>query len=121
MENRDYLYYQKWNFEPIFKHYNGQAGFLYLKSWRGGLNNIRMSLELGVCLAYLTNRTLVLPPKHPVYPLKGNAGFSDFFDVNSLGIKQLNLRRSVNLKKGISVKTGFAGGVRCFILIVLET
>ena len=48
-----------------------------------------MSLELSVCLAYLTNRTLVLPAAYEMYLLNGSSSFSDFFDTENLGVKVL--------------------------------
>lgn len=85
-ERTDYLYYLKWNFDDIFKFYDGSAGYVAMRPYPGGFNNIRMSLELGVCICFLTNRTLVLPPKYNMYLLKDEFGLEDFFDVNDLGI-----------------------------------
>ena len=53
---------------------------------RGGWNNIRMSMEIIFVIAAATGRTLVLPPKEPLYLLNKAAnpehrhrGFADFF------------------------------------------
>jgi len=50
-----------------------------------GLNNILMQLEIMVVLAWLTRRTLVLPPPKPIYGL-GSAPRSllDFLDLRAL-------------------------------------
>ncbi|MEM9544368.1 MAG: GlcNAc-transferase family protein [Bacteroidota bacterium] len=106
LSGTDFRYYLKWDFETIFKYYDGNAGYLYLKAWNGGLNNIRMTLELGVCLAFLTNRCLILPPKHAIYPLKGQAGFSSFFETQSLGVKQMSIEAFCDLK---NITTGEQG------------
>ena len=56
----------------------------------GGWNNIRMSMEIIFVLAAATGRTLVLPPKEPLYLLhhhkKGQArhrGFADFYPLQT--------------------------------------
>lgn len=51
----------------------------------GGWNNIRMSMEVVLVFAFVTGRTLVLPPEQPMYLLnKGSVkdnklDFGDFF------------------------------------------
>jgi len=91
-ERTDYFYYLKWNFKDIFKFYNGKDGYVAMRPYPGGFNNIRMSLELGVCICYLLNKTLVLPPKYNMYLLKDNFGFEDFFDVDDLGISTITFK-----------------------------
>lgn len=56
---------------------------------RGGWNNVRMSLEIIFVIAAATGRTLVLPPKEPLYLMhhdKTNRyrGFGDFFPLEQL-------------------------------------
>lgn len=70
--------------------YDGSVGFLTFEPWPGGFNNIRMSLELAVCLSYLTNRTLVLPKPYSIYLLKDTKGLDFFFDTDNLGIKSIS-------------------------------
>ncbi len=91
-ERTDYFYYLKWNFKDIFKFYNGNNGYVAMRPYPGGFNNIRMSLELGVCICYLLNKTLVLPPKYNMYLLKDNFGFEDFFNVDDLGVSTITFK-----------------------------
>ena len=82
----DYIYYTKWDFSSIFKFYDGSKGYILFRPWPGGFNNIRMSLELAVCIAYLTNRKLVLTPEYRMYLLEGNSSMESFFDTSDLGV-----------------------------------
>jgi hypothetical protein len=55
---------------------------------RGGWNNVRMSMEIIFVLAAVTGRTLVLPPKEPLYLLHHDTasrhrGFADFFPIHT--------------------------------------
>lgn len=50
--------------------------YLAFTPYLGGFNNDRMSFEIMYALAYVLNRTLVLPPKYYVYLL----GFSDLLE-----------------------------------------
>jgi hypothetical protein len=56
----------------------------------GGWNNIRMSMEVVLVFAFVTGRTLVLPPEQPMYLLnKGSVkdnklDFGDFFYLHRL-------------------------------------
>ncbi len=94
----DYLYYLKWNSEEVLKNYTGTNGYIIFRPWGGGFNNIRMSLELAVCIAYLSNKTLVLPPKYKMYLLKDEFGLEDFFDVEDMGIKTMCMEEFCTLK-----------------------
>ena len=54
----------------------------------GGWNNIRMSMEIIFVIAAATQRTLILPPKEPLYLLHHDAqqkhrGFADFFPIHT--------------------------------------
>eukprot|EP00980_Cylindrotheca_fusiformis_P003054 scaffold713_cov131-Cylindrotheca_fusiformis.AAC.12 len=54
----------------------------------GRWNNVRMSMEIIFVLAAATGRTLVLPPKEPLYRLRADnanvhRGFADFFNLGT--------------------------------------
>ena len=98
-ERTDYIYHLKWKFDDIFKNYSGSKGYLILKPWPGGFNNIRMSLELGVCLAYLTDRILVLPSRYKMYLCEGQSAFEDFFDLTQLGISHITFTEFCEIRK----------------------
>ncbi len=55
---------------------------------RGGWNNVRMSMEIIFVIAAATGRTLVLPPKEPLYRLSADKknkqrGLADFFPLGT--------------------------------------
>ena len=61
--------------------------YLSFQPDRGGWNNIRMSMEILFVMAAATGRTLVLPPKIPLYLLghgkEGARSFGDFFPLHN--------------------------------------
>ena len=98
-ERTDYIYETKWDESYLFKFYNGDKGYLFFQPWPGGFNNIRMSFEQALCLAYLTNRILIFPPDYNMYLLQGEKNnFNRFFEVKDLGIKQINFEEFCQLK-----------------------
>lgn len=89
----DYYYWYKYEFDDLFRLYNGNEGYLVFRPYPGGFNNIRMSLELAAVFAYIKNRTLVLPSRYHMYLLKGDSSFSDFFDLDDIGIKTVDFHQ----------------------------
>jgi hypothetical protein len=70
------------NSDPKTEHY------ISFSPDRGGWNNVRMSMEIIFVLAAVTGRTLVLPPKEPMYLLHHDSasrhrGFADFFPLQT--------------------------------------
>lgn len=71
-----------------FLHNNDDENYITFSTDRGGWNNVRMSMEIIFVIAAATGRTLVLPPKEPLYRLdadKGHKerGFADFFSMDT--------------------------------------
>ena len=67
---------------------NEEEKYISFAADRGGWNNVRMSMEIIFVVAAATGRTLVLPPKEPLYLLhadKGSKyrGFADFFPIHT--------------------------------------
>jgi len=88
-ERTNYRYYTDFYDKDLFKFYTGEDGYVLYEKWPGGFNNIRMSFELAVCIAFILNRTLVLPPKQRYYLLEGECSIDDFFEIKDLGIEYL--------------------------------
>jgi len=70
----------------------------------GGWNNVRMSMEILFVLAAVTGRTLVLPPKEPLYLLNKDTasrhrGFGDFFPLKNphFPVKIMNMEDFLKL------------------------
>lgn len=94
----DYFYWLSMNTDNQFRHIDGSDGYIVFKPWPGGFNNIRMSFELTYAFAYLTNRTLVIPPTYSMYLLDGESNLADFFDLDDLGIKSISFEDFCKLK-----------------------
>lgn len=84
------FYWNNSNLIDSLFDYQAEHKYLVFNPWPGGFNNIRMSLEIAACLAFLQNRVLVLPPKYKMYLLDNVNCLSDFFDINDLGIKTIS-------------------------------
>jgi hypothetical protein len=56
--------------------FQGEEKYISFTVDRGGWNNVRMSMEIIFIVAAATGRTLVLPPKEPLYRLRVSFSFS---------------------------------------------
>lgn len=98
-QRTNYRYYTELYTKDLFKFYTGEDGYFLYEKWPGGFNNIRMSLELAVCISFITNRTLVLPPDSSYYLLEDVCGLEDFFDCSNLGVKHLTYREFQKIER----------------------
>ena len=81
---------EKDNFDEIYSQelssvsFNSTADkYLSFEPWNGGWNNRRMSLEMAFLICFLTNRTLVLPPKSSVHHMDASS-YEDFFNISKM-------------------------------------
>lgn len=87
----DFLYWKALAADNCLQDYRPEPNrYVIFDQYRGGFNNIRMSLEIAAAFAWLLNRTLVIPPRTSFYLLEGECGFDDFFDLEDLGIETLS-------------------------------
>lgn len=59
--------------------------YVTFSPWKGGFNNIRMSLEMAAAAAFAFNRTLVMPPAYKMY-LRGASSLESYFDYSALQV-----------------------------------
>ena len=81
------------HFSPFHKR-QGPTQYLTFEPDEGGWNNIRMSMETVLAMAFAMGRTLVLPPEQTFYLLgknkgkrgeqRNNFGFNHFFHMESI-------------------------------------
>ena len=80
-------------FRATTNQQNTTTKYLTFSTDRGGWNNVRMSLEILFVLAAATGRTLVLPPKEPLYLMHHDRanryrGFADFFPIHTAAFQK---------------------------------
>lgn len=79
--------------------YQNNGKYLCFEPWSGGFNNIRMSFELATCLAYLLNRTLIIPPSYQIYLLSNESNLNDFFDFKDCSIDIISFDDFCHIQK----------------------
>jgi hypothetical protein len=90
------FYWNDYELLDSLSGYNVEDKYLVFRPWPGGWNNIRMSLEIAACVAFLQNRILVLPPEYRMYLLTNTNSMSTFFDISDLGIKTISFEEFEN-------------------------
>jgi len=91
------LYYKHFRLPRKNRIANSEQKYLLFDNDCGGFNNIRIAFEMFIILAWITDRTLVIPPPQGWYLLdfgpqtrmKGSAGergtdYNEFFDMKDL-------------------------------------
>lgn len=97
LEKNIKFYWDDANLIDSLFEYSPENKYLVFNPWHGGFNNIRMSLEIAACLAFLQNRILVMPPKYKMYLLENVNSLSNFFDINDLGIQTIEFEKFANI------------------------
>jgi hypothetical protein len=96
LEKQTQFYWNDTDLIDSMFDYAPKDKYIVFKPWPGGFNNIRMSLEIAACLAFILNRILVLPPEYRMYLLNNTNSMSTFFDINDLGIKTMSFEEFEN-------------------------
>ena len=90
------FYWNSYELLDSLAGYKAEDKYLVFRPWPGGWNNIRMSLEIAACVAFLQNRILVLPPEYRMYLLTNTNSMSTFFDISDLGIETISFEEFEN-------------------------
>eukprot|EP01061_Rhynchopus_euleeides_P047427 TRINITY_DN94_c1_g2_i1.p1 TRINITY_DN94_c1_g2~~TRINITY_DN94_c1_g2_i1.p1 ORF type:complete len:463 (+),score=128.76 TRINITY_DN94_c1_g2_i1:307-1695(+) len=61
-----------------------EGEYVSFEPWNGGWNNRRMGLELAYLMAYVLNRTLVLPPVTKAVLTPGETAFTDYYSIRQM-------------------------------------
>ena len=73
--------------------------FISYKRTNSGFNNLRMQFETLISIAYITNRTLILPPKSHIDHIKNDIDEFDVFDWDTLSFAVCLTREEPNIDK----------------------
>jgi PKD repeat protein len=71
-------------------NYTPEDKYVIFRPWPGGPNNVRMSLELASCIAFLLDYTLVIPSDFFTDHSQNKDFFHLLFDTKDLGIKTIS-------------------------------
>jgi len=109
------------DFLPPFVHGNDEEKYISFSTDRGGWNNVRMSMEIIFVIAAATGRTLVLPPREPLYRLDADTGhkergFADFFPLGTpefaKKVKTISTAEFIKLEGGPSGRVPIPEGMK---------
>lgn len=95
---------------PFHNPTAGERQYLTFEHDEAGFNNQRMAFETTLALAWLTGRTLVLPPKVGIRNLNAGKkekkafGYTDFFDVKALEKTGVKLISFEDFLKNVALK-----------------
>lgn len=102
MIEQNLKYYLNKNVKNTLNSYDGSKGYIFVQPWPGGFNNIRMSIEIAICMCYLTNRTIIFPPKQKMYLLDDECTVDELFETSEILIKHLTFDQFVELNPEIN-------------------
>jgi hypothetical protein len=94
--------YKYWDNINFTNNYVPRDKYILFDPYPAGFNNVRMSYEIAACMAYALNRILVISEHRRIAGLDEQIKFSEFYDLNNLGIQILeksSLKESFNIKK----------------------
>lgn len=84
------FYWENLELTDSLNTYSSEEKYIVFKPWPGGPNNVRLSLELASCIAFLLNCILVIPSNFFTDHLQNRNSFHLLFDINDLGIKTIS-------------------------------
>lgn len=107
-----------------FRHNGTDEKYITFTTDKGGWNNIRMSMEIIFVVAAVTGRTLVLPPKEPLYRLNADKahkqrGFADFFPLGTpefaKRVKTISTAEFIKLEGGADGRSPIPEGMKMHV------
>jgi hypothetical protein len=90
LEKQVQFYWNDYELIDSTFNYTPKDKYLVFNPWPGGPNNVRMSLELASCIAFLLDYTLVIPSDFFTDHSQNKNFFHLLFDVEDLGIKTIS-------------------------------